>query len=115
MKRTFLFLTLFLTLTFASFGQTKIDKFIFLKSNEVRYGSNSVTLKIDIGNNDSLFSFKDNSIIQNLKKVEKTTSLIDAFNYLSSLGWTYIEELKPTFQNEYLFCFKKTFDSSEVK
>ena len=80
------------------------------------------SFKLYVGTEDSLFSFKDVTILTQLRKVEERTALVDAFNYLSRLGWQYVGlssllnggsgDLKTIIVQQYLF--KRTFDSSEL-
>lgn len=115
MKTWYLLTVIFLCVGATSEAQNKVDKYLILKVNRVKFADENVTVKIDFGSNGSLFSFKDSSIVRDLKMVEKQTTIPDAFNYLGSLGWMYKEELKPVLTNEFLFIFKRVFDTSELK
>jgi hypothetical protein len=116
MKKTILFTVIFL-LTFCSFtfAQTKIDRFCEV-SIVPQNGFRGKTLsKISFGELDSLFFFKDNSIITNLEKVNSLKTSTDVLNYMSNLGWTLVNVIPfgPYTSSERLY-FKKTFDLSDL-
>ena len=113
MKKTILF-TVISLLTFCSFtiAQTRIDRFCEV-SVVTKSGLTTKTLsKISFGELDSLFFFKDKSIITNLEKVNSLKTSTDVLNYMSNLGWTLVNVI-PFGLSERLY-FKKTFDLSDL-
>jgi hypothetical protein len=105
------------TLYSTAFAQSKTERYCWLKVIG-NMGKDNVQLQISLGQNDSLFAFKDTTIITKLKKVEQITTFEDGFNYLASLGWSVA--LPPTpFANAWrgaiVYCFKRTFDVSELR
>lgn len=89
----------------------KIDKFCEVVFVHKGFG-NRVKISVDLGATDSLFQFKDTCVISELKKTETFHSEVDALNYMSLLGWTWIGNSmggSPT------FIFKRSFDISELK
>ena len=115
MKKIYLLTVILLLFFSATIAQTTIDKYCIVKFSNLRFEKENVSIKVTFGQKDSLFSFKDPSIITNLKMVENQTTLADAFNYLGSIGWTYLNQFPWAFTGEFLFCFKKSFDKSELK
>ncbi|MDE3182016.1 MAG: hypothetical protein KGM16_01245 [Bacteroidota bacterium] len=92
-----------------SFGQIKIDRFC-----QVELGLRKHAI-ISVGLEDSLFLFKDSSIITRLKMVNKLTTSTDVLNYMSNLGWTIISIIPfglNTLQEK--LYFKKSFDKTEL-
>ncbi|MBN9383245.1 MAG: hypothetical protein J0H74_20995 [Chitinophagaceae bacterium] len=61
---------------------------------------------------DSLFSFKDTTIVSNLVKVKTLKTLPDVLNYMSSLGWAPVSGMPPYLSAS--ICFRREFDSSEL-
>ena len=119
------FFTLFFFLTIISFSraQIRIDKYcLLINQTPMKSIEAKTSFKLYVGTEDSLFSFKDVTILTQLRKVEERTTLVDAFNYLSRLGWQYVSlssllnggsgGLKTIIAQQYLF--KRTFDSSEL-
>jgi hypothetical protein len=111
------FLLLLNILFSTAFAQSKTERYCWLKVIG-NMGKDNVQLQVSLGQNDSLFAFKDTTIITRLKKVEQITSYEDGFNYLASLGWSVA--LPPTpvavpWRGAIVYCFRRTFDASELR
>jgi hypothetical protein len=52
-------------------------------------------INVDFGNNVNSYEIKDTSGISIGEKIESITNVIDALNYLSSLGWDYVNTVSP--------------------
>jgi hypothetical protein len=97
---------IFLSLNQSIFGQNNIEKYCAV-SFEAKGSS------LNIGSSDSLFRFKDNSILDKLRKVERYSSALDVLNYMGQFGWTVITIQYFANMPKIIF-FKKTFDKSEL-
>jgi len=73
---------------------------------------------IQLGEADSLFSFKDPSVVESLKKVNKFNTRTDVLNYMSRQGWTLVSTntlgSNALGTNTHYFIFKKSFDPGEL-
>jgi len=96
-------------------AQNKVEKYCIIRVNNDVALTKNVIVKLDPGYQDPSFSFKDSSVVYNLKLVENQTSLMGAFNCLASLGWKYVNSLGIDTHRKFLYCFSKTFDASELK
>ena len=78
-------------------------------------------INIDYGANDNFKIFRDSLIIINLRKVTLLDNQIDAFNYMSSLGWECINIVSviitphPFSYDKFVCIFKKTFTKEDIK
>lgn len=77
-------------------------------------------INIDYGANDNFKIFRDSLIIINLRKVIVLDNQIDAFNYMSSLGWECINIVSvitphPFPYDKFVCIFKKTFTKEDIK
>jgi len=80
--------------------------------------SRKVTIDIDYGEERKFFSFKDSRVKDELGKVQKFNSVVDALNYIGSLGWVFVNAFPISTGNGpavYHFYFKKQFDTSELE
>ena len=75
--------------------------------------SQKIKLSFSGGSIDSLFSFKDSTIISNLAKVKEMATIPDVLNYMSSLGWTPVNMVSGGL-GLYTVIFRRTFDMSEL-
>jgi hypothetical protein len=103
------------SLSYASSAQ-KVEKFCEISTTWKSF-NRGVNISIDLGKDSSLFSFKDKAIKEKLLLVTKYTSVVDALNYMSALGWSLVntssyESSGSTYSNN--FYFKKAFDESEI-
>ncbi|MVM33732.1 hypothetical protein GO755_27085 [Spirosoma sp. HMF4905] len=105
-------------------AQDKIDKYcLLINETTVKAVREQNTFKLFLGYENSLMAFKDTALLAQLKQVEKRANLVDAFNYLASLGWQYIGltasmNSRTSFANTNLsqqYLFKRTFDRSALK
>jgi hypothetical protein len=98
----------------------KIDKYcevvMYYKSL-----SESVRPSVQWGKDDSLFSFKDPSVAEALKQVNKLKTRVDVLNYMSLQGWVLAgNSLEAVYTGSFLggsnqyFIFKRSFDPSEL-
>ncbi len=77
-----------------------------------------VNVNIYIGEDSSLFAFKDKTIKEKIFLAKKYSSTIDVLNYLSSLGWTLVNLIPSAFNGNtdgYYYYMKKTFDQAEIE
>ncbi len=75
-----------------------------------------MTATILLGELDSLFSFKDSSIIDNLKKVNTLTTAADILNYMSNLGLTFITVIPFGYSTgTERFYFRRTFNQQDMQ
>jgi len=107
MKSILLIVGMMLTCVTASFAQQKVDKYCVVVMN---YHGFKARPTFFAGNVDSLFSFKDSTIINNLVRVKELKSVPDVLNYMSSIGWTLVGT--PTGWG-YIY-FRRSFDLSEL-
>ncbi|MHA4807021.1 hypothetical protein ACX0G9_02895 [Flavitalea flava] len=70
-------------------------------------------IQIDTGAPDPIYSFKDTSVLADLKKVNVFTTRIDAINYMTRLGWELVNTSVEG--NVHFFLFKRSFDLEELK
>ncbi len=107
-----------------SLAQGSIDKYcLLINETAAKAVGEQNTFKLFLGYENPLTVFKDTSLLAQLKQVERRTNLVDAFNYLASLGWQYVGltaqmNSRTTFANTNLsqqYLFKRTFDRSALK
>jgi hypothetical protein len=97
----------------ASFAQQKVDKYCKVSIGRSGWSSKITTIEFSGGNIDSLFSFKDSTVINNLLKVRTMRSDTDVLNYMSSLGWTPLN-LNTIPSGFVVIWFRRAFDISEL-
>ena len=90
----------------------KIDKYCKVIFNYKGF-NNKPKISVDLGGTDSLFSFKDTSIIVALKRTEEFSSEVDALNYMALLGWEWVGKSMDGYYHP--FIFRRSFDPSELK
>lgn len=116
MKKIILF-TLISILIFStfSFAQIKIDRFCQVAIDPKNGMTTKTVATISFGLVDSLFFFKDSSIIINLRKVNELRSSTDVLNYMSNLGWTLVSVIPfGGFTIHERFYFKKEFETTDL-
>ena len=99
-------------------AQNKIERFCKISISRQRHSVEEVD--VDYGSNDNFKDFKDSLIIVKLFKVKQYKNQVDAFNYLSTIGWQNISTVfeKGFYNNneDRIICmFKKTFEKDELK
>src|SRR3954464_6099926 len=89
MIKKLLLISLLFLFSFRSFSQQKVEKYceVFMTS---RVFSKGVNVFIDLGKDRSLLPFKNTSVKEDLEHVKKYTTVVDALNYMSSLGWSMV-------------------------
>ena len=118
-KYAFLPLILLLLATTAASAQT-IEKYCFLKCTGY-LGNKRQRLEMEWGRNNSLFSFRDPGIPNQLQAVDTFRNYQDAFNYLGSLGWQLaippftVEKSGFTANPITIFCFRRQFSREELQ
>lgn len=116
MKKILLFIIIHvLFFASSSFAQTKIDRFCEVSLDQKNQYTSRLVAIISFGQVDSLFFFKDNSVIEKLKRVNSITTSTDVLNYMSNLGWTLVSVIPfgyATFHER--FYFKKEFLATEL-
>lgn len=91
-----------------TYSQEKIEKYCKVTITFKGFSDTKINVHYSIGSVDSLFSFKDATILSNLNKMKDLTTDVDVLNYMSSLKWSLI------FFNQNTFIFKRVFDKSEI-
>jgi len=114
-----IFLIAFFSCPFVSISlaQTTIEKYCFLKCTGP-LGKNNIRIEALYGQEDSFFSFKDSSTVRRLTAVSSYHNLVDAFNYMGSLGWRLAIPpfAAPNSANSVsaIFCFRREFRPEEL-
>jgi hypothetical protein len=97
---------------YAAFSQSTIDKYCEIEAYYKTY-TEAFTIRFIPGNVDSIFSFKDSSVVTGLKKVNGLKSISDAFNLLANQGWKFIAVVNKG-GGRIEFLFKKEFDPKDL-
>ena len=114
MKKNIILL-IFISICNCAFSQTKIDKYCQVQIDPKNGFTTKEIASISFGKNDSLFSFKDSSVILNLQKVNSLTSSTDVLNYMSDLGWGLVNIIPfGLYTSHERLYFKKEFNLSEL-
>ena len=107
MKKILLFILIHvLFFASSSFAQTKIYRFCEVSLDQKNQHTSRFVATISFGQVDSLFFFKDNSVIEKLKRVNSITTSTDVLNYMSNLGWTFVSVFafgNVTFHEQFYF------------
>ena len=116
MKKTLLFIIIHvLFFASSSFAQTKIDRFCEVSLDQKNSHKSKLVATISFGQVDSLFFFKDNSVIEKLKRVNALTTSTDVLNYMSNLGWTLVSVIPFGYATSHeRFYFKKEFVRTDL-
>ena len=117
MKSKMLVVCLLLSMpSLKAWSQTKVDKFCSVIISMKGGFSSKTIATIHFGENDSLFSFKDTSITEKLRRVNSFSNSVDVLNYMSKIGWEFviIAPIKLYGTDIEKIYFKKSFDSSEL-
>ncbi len=119
MRKTFTLtiLSILLSSTFI-FAQSKVTRYceVIAEANSSRTLDEKVILKIVLGKNEGYFSFRDTSIVKQLKKVNELNTTTDLINYMSTNGWeimNMIPSTAPVSRRNYYF--KREFDKSDFQ
>jgi hypothetical protein len=110
MKKLFLAMLLFISITSAAQDTTKVEQYCKLLATG-RLLSNKVTIDIDFGEERKLFGGDTRLKDEETGKLKKFNSVTDALNYLGSQGWMLVNAFPITegSSNVYHFYFKKLF------
>ncbi|HZY36366.1 MAG TPA: hypothetical protein VFE53_06935 [Mucilaginibacter sp.] len=111
-KHLFLFLFLWLSFLSFSFAQTKVEKYCQVVVGPQGISRTKRIAKISYGENKWLFTPKDTSLFQQLNYVNSLTTEADVLNYMSHLGWTFVNVHSAGGGQEW-FYFKKEFDAAD--
>ena len=95
-----------------TYSQEKVDKYCEVICAEKGFGAFQITAYIETGKADSLFSFKDSTILGKLNKVKAFKSEVDVLNYMSSIRWALVSARQTT--GTCYFIFRRSFDKSEI-
>jgi hypothetical protein len=116
MKKIFLPALILVITAISSFGQDKVEKYCEMTA-QARLFSKKVTIDIDFGEERKFFSFKDTRVKDDLGKVKTFNSVVDALNFLGSVGWKLVNAF-PIAESSgslvYHYYFKREFDASEL-
>ncbi|QHS58773.1 hypothetical protein [Chitinophaga agri] len=111
-----LFISILFLLPVSAFAQEKVEQYCEVVA-QARMMSNKVTIDVDFGEERRLFEMKDHRIKDELGKVKKFNSVVDALNYMGGIGWKLVNAFpitSSTGTNVYHFYFKREFDKSEL-
>lgn len=97
-----------------SFSQTRVTKYCYFEAYYKNgFTTSKFTIKVRLGNIDSLFSFMDTSIISKILKIQEMDTVSDALNYMTNIGWSLVTITSSGGLRE--FYFKREFDKSDFK
>ncbi len=100
-----------------AYSQDKVEKYCELIATAKMF-SNKVTIEVDFGQEKKFFDFKDARVKDDLGKAKNFNSVVDALNYLGSLGWKFVDAYPLTEGGGggkvLHFFFKKEFLKSEL-
>ncbi|RPD41548.1 hypothetical protein [Chitinophaga barathri] len=105
-----------LLLSASTYAQEKVEKYCELIATAKMF-STKVTIEIDFGQEKKFFEFKDARIKDDLGKAKNFNSVVDALNYMGSLGWKFVDAYPLTEgggSKVLHFFFKKEFLKSEL-
>ena len=114
------YLTAFLFFGFAlysrAFSQTTVEKYCVIETYNKNGFTSRISIRIVTGNVDTLFSFRDSTVISGLSPINSLTTIPDALNFMGSKGWKLIAAttLAPSL-HQTQFYFKKEFDMADLK
>ncbi|HSZ34886.1 MAG TPA: hypothetical protein VK772_16335 [Puia sp.] len=114
MIKKILFAFFMLGIRYTSFSQSIINKYCEIEAYHKSGFTSVFTIRFVPGNIDSLFSFKDSSVVVGLKKVNGLSSITDALNLLAEQGWNFIAVTTTASVGPIKFFFKKEFDRKEL-
>lgn len=116
MKKVFFSLLLFCsTLCLSSTAQNKAEKYCEIIASEGGILRNfKAHISLNYGRVDSLFSFRDSTLIDRLNKVNTLKSFPDVLNYMASLDWKLEAIVYRSKGDSYNFFFEKEFNQSEL-
>ena len=109
-----LYLGLFISQTsFAQTDTSKVEQYCQVIASP-KLLSNKVTIDIDFGEEKSFWM--DTRLKTDAGKIKKFNTIIDALNYMGSLGWIFINAFPVRIGETeiYHFAFRKYFSRSEV-
>ena len=114
MIRGILFSICMFGICYTASSQSTIDKYCQIEAYRKSGFTSAFNIRFVPGNVDSLFSFKDSSVVTGLKKVNGLESISDAFNLLAEQGWKFIAVTTTGGFGPIKFLFKKEFDLKEL-
>jgi hypothetical protein len=114
MTTKILFAIFMLGICYSSFSQSTIVKYCEIEAYHKSGFTNAITIRFVPGTVDSLFSFKDSSVVYGLKKVNGLNSISDALNLLAEQGWNFMTFSSIGNGLVIKFFLKKDFDRKEL-
>ena len=114
MIRSVLFFICVFGICNAALSQFKIDKYCQIEAYHKSGFTNAFTMRFVPGNVDSLFSFKDSSVLVGLNKLNGLKSIQDALNLMASQGWKFIAVTTTGSIGPLYFYFRKEFDKADL-
>ncbi len=114
MKIKYLLLLFFVAFKLPAFAQNKIVKYCEVVTSERGFSAGNIVVTFSIGKIDSLFSPKDPNIKSQLQKLTTFKTASDILNYMSSIGWSFINVTSIATSGSNRYYFKREFDSSEL-
>ncbi|MBS1597472.1 MAG: hypothetical protein JST75_04560 [Bacteroidetes bacterium] len=94
--------------------QSKIEKYCIVEAYHKNGFSTKISIRLVNGEVDSLFSFADSAVKNNLAKIKELNSIPDALNYMANLGWTLVTATTFSTGGSTNLYFKKEFEKSEL-
>ena len=96
-------------------AQQKVERFCEVTLSPKNGFTTKQTASISFGEVDSLFYFRDSSVLANLQKVNSMKTATDVLNYMSNLGWTLVSVIPfGIYTSHERLYFRKSFDESEL-
>jgi hypothetical protein len=116
MKPTILLLALVFFFTQHSLAQ-KSDRYCEVQCTDRswrREGKGLWAISLMTSQADSIFGWKDSSVLVQLSRVTSFQNPVDVLNYMGSIGWT-LTATTSTAGPVHFFYFKKSFNPAELK
>lgn len=109
-------LLLLLFLRLPAFGQPAVDKFCVVTIVGGGFTGDRYKAHLSMGEVDSLFRFRDVSVVEKLKQVNSLTNAVDVMNYMALLGWSVVSLAPTLYQHHEVerIYFKKSYLLSEL-
>jgi hypothetical protein len=108
----FLFILIF-SASYSAISQTMVDKYCEIEAKHKNGFTSDISIRVLTGEVDSLFSFKDPSVIRELNKLNEFKTVPDALNFIATQGWTFVA-VTSVGGGALEFFFRKSFDKSKL-
>ena len=103
-----------MTLSFSLFGQ--VETYCLIVGTKVPL-KKKVTIQIDFGQGINLWKPRESMLKDDRGKAVKFESMVDALNFMSSKGWSFVDAYAITSGNQsvYNWIMKKTVPEDEIQ